>query len=66
MFIYSIIFILRSVREQELDYFQRKKFGQLSEKVNRRLEKYRNTTRIDPSSSSLSIEQLPPPAETSQ
>jgi hypothetical protein len=45
---------LRSQREQELDYFQRKKFGQLSDKVNKRIEKYHTGSRTD---LSLSTEQ---------
>ncbi len=37
----------RSQREQELDYFQRKKFGQLSDKVTKRIEKYHAASRTD-------------------
>ncbi|CAF3402254.1 unnamed protein product [Rotaria sp. Silwood1] len=37
----------RARREQELDYFQRKKFGQLSDKVNKRIEKYHMASRTD-------------------
>ncbi|CAF2729790.1 unnamed protein product [Rotaria sp. Silwood2] len=37
----------RARREQELDYFQRKKFGQLSDKVNKRMEKYHAASRTD-------------------
>ncbi|CAF0758719.1 unnamed protein product [Didymodactylos carnosus] len=37
----------RAQREQELGYFQRKKFGELTEKVNRRLEKYHSIARDD-------------------
>ena len=42
----------RSHREQELDYFQRKKFGQLSDKVNKRIDKYHAASRTDLSISS--------------
>ena len=37
----------RSQREQELDYFQHKKFGQLSDRVNKRIEKYHTASRSD-------------------
>jgi hypothetical protein len=35
-----------------LDYFQRKKFGQLADKVNKRMEKYHGASRTDLSLSS--------------
>ncbi|CAF3961624.1 unnamed protein product [Rotaria magnacalcarata] len=37
----------RARREQELDYFQRRKFGQLTDKVNKRIEKYHAAVRND-------------------
>ena len=56
----------RSQREQELDYFQRKKFGQLSDKVIKRIEKYHAASRTDLSLSTdqqqpVLIEPPPPP-----
>lgn len=56
----------RSQREQELDYFQRKKFGQLTEKVNKRMEKYQAATRNDVSISSDQQQQAPALLEPSQ
>ncbi|CAF1057806.1 unnamed protein product, partial [Adineta ricciae] len=37
----------RFQREQELDYFQRKKFGQLTDRVNKRMEKNHGANRSD-------------------
>ncbi|UJR28234.1 hypothetical protein I4U23_009484 [Adineta vaga] len=42
----------RFQREQELDYFQRKKFGQLTDRINKRMEKNHDIIRSDLSLSS--------------
>ncbi|CAF0830722.1 unnamed protein product [Rotaria sordida] len=56
----------RARREQELDYFQRKKFGQLSDKVNKRMEKYHATSRIDLSLLSDQQQQTQPQPQQQQ
>jgi len=59
-------FYLRSQREQELDYFQRKRFGQLTDRVNKRIEKYHTASRTDLSLSTDQQQQQPVLTEPSE